>query len=232
MISIEKNIAQIQENIDLICRKYGRNKNEIKLIAVSKYHSVESIQTAYDCGIRDFGENYFQEWKEKKEKLAFLKDIRWHLIGHIQTNKAKYFTNSIHCLQSLDSLTLANELEKKAHLQSKLNVLIQLQVDAQDKNKSGVNFDKAASLCEFISTSQKLNLCGFMGMGPLKVPDETRKDLYLKFIHNSKQLWKAFTSFQNQTPIYSLGMSDDLEIAIACGSNMVRVGTGIFGKRY
>jgi uncharacterized pyridoxal phosphate-containing UPF0001 family protein len=110
-------------------------------------------------------------------------------------------------------------------------VLVQLQVDAQDKNKSGVHFDKAVSLCEFISTSQKLNLCGFMGIGPIEITDKMRENLYLKFIHNSKQLWKDFASFQNQTPIYSLGMSDDLEMAIACGSNMVRVGTGIFGKR-
>lgn len=228
---IQSNIQKVQEKINVFCEKYKRNKDEITLVAVSKYHPIDWIEAAYNCGIRDFGENYFQEWKEKQEKLSHLQDIRWHLIGHMQTKKAKYFTNSIHCLQSLDSLSLASEIEKKSSLNSRLNVLVQLQVDSEDKNKSGIVYEKSAQLCEFILKSQKLFLCGFMGMGPLESTDERRKDLYRQFMRNAEKLWKDFSQDENKKPYYSLGMSSDMEIAVECGSNMLRIGTAIFGER-
>lgn len=231
-MSIQKNIHDIQKKIDFFCQKYGRHPGDVKLIAVSKYHNTHAIEEAYHCGLRDFGENYFQEWQKKKESLSHLKDIHWHLIGHMQSNKAKFFTNTIHCLQSLDSLTLANAIEKKSNLEAKLNVLIQLQIDPLDKNKSGIAFPDAVPLCEFVTKSQKLNLCGFMGIGPAETPDDRRKDLYLKFMQDAGQLWKDFSEKDaNTKPIYSLGMSGDLEMAIACGSNMVRIGKAVFGLR-
>ena len=221
----------IKENIEKLKIKIPPN---VTIVAVSKFHPAESIEEAYHCGLRDFGENYIQEWQKKQEQLSHLKDIRWHIIGNLQKNKVKFLNKNVHLLQSLDSLSLAKEIEKKWTTNKPLNVLIQLQVDVNDINKSGVSLENAKELCEFVLQSKKLNLQGFMGIGPILSPrglttgsnnnNEKLHFLYTEFVRYCHNLWDT-------KKIISLGMSQDLEIALECGSNMLRVGTAIFGNR-
>ncbi|APJ03865.1 YggS family pyridoxal phosphate-dependent enzyme [Silvanigrella aquatica] len=229
---IEKNINNIKNKISFATQKYNRNPNEIELIVVSKFQSAEKVQSAYQAGVRHFGENYIQEWKEKISTLShYFPEIKWHIIGNVQSNKTKYINSHIHCLQSMDKISLAKEIEKKAPLDSKLNVLVQLQIDKNDINKSGVTFEEAKQLCEFIAKSNKMQLQGFMGIGPLEIKDNQRRELYSHFVQESHKLWKEFSLNLNKTPVISLGMSSDFEIALECGSTMLRIGTAIFGER-
>ena len=230
---IKKNIEDIKNKINILCIKHNRNTSDIELIAVSKFHEANKIQEAYLNGLAHFGENYIQEWQKKSDLLTpNLPDLKWHIIGHLQNNKAKFINDNVHCLQSLDSLSLAKEIEKKSQLNSKLNILFQLQIDINDKNKSGIQIEKTNELLDFISQSKKLLLKGFMGIGPAEIEHNKRKDLYYTFVENSKKLWNVFyNNPQNQKPIISLGMSSDYELAIECGSTMLRMGTAIFGDR-
>lgn len=230
MPQIKHNIAAVKDKIRFYCEKHNRNPNDIELVAVSKFHSAAAIEQAYACGIRDFGENYVQEWLEKKTQLAHLPDIRWHLIGHLQSNKAKHIDNSVYCLQSLDSLSLAKSIEAKHNRDFKLPVLVQLTVDPADENKTGMSFEHATALCHWLSnTSQSLQLKGFMGIGPAHALPQDLAILYTSFVSHAQLIWK--TTAQQHVPSLSFGMSDDLETAIACGSTMVRIGTHIFGER-
>ncbi len=230
-ISCEANIKNLKDKIIQLAQRYERDPNEIQLIAVSKFQPKQSIEAAYAYGLRDFGENYIQEWQQKSQQLSHLKDIRWHIIGNIQSNKVKFLNENTFCVQSLSSLSLAKELEKKRSGEKPLKVLIQLQVDPNDTNKSGIPFDKMEELSTFILNSKKLNLCGFMGIGPENCEKQKLKDTYFEFVNKAKNSWNSFANKKNTSAIISLGMSQDLEIAIECGSNMVRVGTAIFGKR-
>ncbi len=229
---IKNNIEDIKNKINILCIKHNRIPSDIELIAVSKFHEANKIQEAYSNGLAHFGENYIQEWQKKSDLLSTTPDLKWHIIGHLQNNKAKFINDKVFCLQSLDSLSLAKEIEKKSQLNSKLNILIQLQIDINDINKSGIQIEKANELLDFISQSKKLLLKGFMGIGPAEIEHNKRKDLYYTFVENSKKLWNVFyNNPQNQKPIISLGMSSDYELAIECGSTMLRMGTAIFGDR-
>jgi len=226
-------ITELKNKIAEFAKKYKKKCDEIELVAVSKLQSTESIMQAYEAGIRNFGENYIQEWQKKSLALQHLKNIKWHLIGNVQLNKAKFINSSLHCLQSLSSIELAKEIEKKSKFEKThpLNVLIQLQVDQKDTAKSGIAFQNADALCEYVTKSNTFNLCGFMGIGPTNTPPEPLKELYLQFAENAYGLWKNFCVDKKNQCILSLGMSEDLETAIACGSTMVRVGRAIFGER-
>lgn len=229
---IEKNIFELKEKINSIAKKFNRNPENIELIAVSKYQDIEKIKKAYHSGLFHFGENYIQEWKEKNGAISdALPNLKWHFIGNLQKNKAKYLTSNIYCLHSLDKITLAKEIEEKSPLDSKLKVLIQLQIDKNDITKSGVTLEKAKNLCEFISNSKKMSLHGFMGIGPTQMDEEKRRSLYFEFTNNASYLWKNYSASNGNNPIISLGMSSDFEIAIECGSSMLRIGTAIFGAR-
>lgn len=228
---IECNLNNIKKNIYELSIKYKRNFSDITIVAVSKYQEYEKINTAYSYGQIDFGENYIQEWQEK---VNFFQDnlpnLNWHIIGNLQKNKAKYLTDKVYCLQSLDSVELAKEIEKKGKFEKKLKVLIQLQVDKNDQNKSGISIEQAQILRDYICKSSKISFAGFMGIGPLNAETSKRKDLYYSFIQNAKTLWNE-TDSSNLQPILSLGMSSDYEEALECGSNMLRIGTAIFGAR-
>lgn len=230
-MSLAQNIARVQQQIAEQAQACGRNPNDVTLVAVSKFQDVAHIEEAYACGLRDFGESYTQEWKVKAQQLAHLPDIRWHLIGHLQKNKVKDLNDRLFCLQSLDSLALAIEIEKKARFAKKLPVLVQLQIDPNDANKSGIPYADASALCDFVCSSQNLELHGFMGIGPLDKPHEL-KTLYERFFAEGNTLWQQRQrSMQTNKCVFSLGMSEDMSTAIACGSTMVRVGRAIFGER-
>lgn len=229
---IENNIFNIMEKVRSTAKKFNRDPKNIEIIAASKYQDKEKINTVFQLGITNFGENYIQEWKKKSEHfINYLPNLKWHIIGNVQTNKAKYFNSNIYCLQTLDNIQLAQEIEKKAKLDEKLKVLIQLKIDKDDIAKSGITINEAEHLCEYIDKSQKMILHGFMGIGPAQTSIEKRRDLYYEFTNNAHNLWKNFSRDIKKGPTISLGMSSDFDIAIECGSTMLRIGSAIFGER-
>ena len=203
-------------------------QKNVNLIAVSKLQSVQDIEEMYALGQRDFGENYVQELIEKHEKLP--KDIRWHFIGHLQRNKVKYLAPFIHLVQGVDSFNLLKEINKEAHKAgTKINCLLQVHI-AEEETKFGLN---EVELDEIIKTAierpallSHVNIAGLMGMASFT--NDSRK-----VKSEMKKLETLFLKYKSLLPLstLSLGMSGDYQIAIECGSNMVRIGSLLFGAR-
>lgn len=213
----------IQENYKQIKSRLPEN---VQLVAVSKTHPVSAIQEVYDLGQKVFGENKVQELAEKQPLLP--KDIQWHLIGHLQTNKVKYIAEFIDTVQSVDSEKLLNEINKEAaKYNRKIKVLLQVKI-AEEESKFGLEISDAESLFEkFINGEfSNIEITGLMGMATFTDDEnQIRKEfLVLKNLFNKLSLIHKLETL-------SMGMSDDFPIAIECGANSVRVGSAIFGKR-
>lgn len=225
----------IQSRIAKALLGSGRKAQDVTLIAVSKGHSAESIRELYNLGIRDFGESYAGEFCKKVGETADLSDIRWHFIGHLQSNKAKRVAQMRPLIHSLDRPTLLRELSKFASPSEPLKVLIQLQVDPEDVNKSGCSAEEAHELCRQLAQTPGLEWEGFMGIGPASASAEKLAWLYDQFRSRAMLLWDQYSrrdpSRRTREVKLSLGMSDDLEIALRSGSNMIRVGSALFGPR-
>lgn len=195
----------------------------VKLIAVSKKKPVELIEEAYKSGHRDFGENYIQDAIPKIIKLKHLKEVKWHFIGHLQSNKVKLAAQYFDIIQSIDSKKLANKLNNAcAELNKEMSVLIEVNIGSE-QTKSGIPKENLKELLEYIKSLNNIKLMGLMCIPPF---DENPIPYFkeMKNIYNEhKQKYKL--------KILSMGMSNDYEVAIENGANMVRVGTKIFGKR-
>jgi hypothetical protein len=203
--------------------------HHVTLVAVSKTKSVEEIKELYDLGQKDFGENYVQEVTEKQAQLP--NDIRWHFIGHLQSNKVKQITSFIHLIQSVDSLKLLQEINKQGKKNDRvIDCLLQVHI-AQEETKFGLDENELNDLLNnSISQYQNIQIVGLMGMASLtddmeKVRSEFK---YLRSIFN-KHAKLQTSHFKLQT--LSMGMSSDYFVAIEEGSNMVRIGSLIFGAR-
>ncbi|MEG2308442.1 YggS family pyridoxal phosphate-dependent enzyme [Chryseobacterium sp.] len=213
----------LQENYNNIKKQLPKN---VELVAVSKTHSVSAIQEVYDFGQKVFAENKVQEIMEKHPLLP--KDIQWHLIGHLQTNKVKYIAEFIDTIQSVDSEKLLNEINKEAAKNKrKIKVLLQVKI-AEEDSKFGLEISEADNLFQkFISGDfPNVEITGLMGMAT--------------FTDDKNQIKKEFSVLKNvftklnekhSLKTLSMGMSDDFPIAIECGANSVRVGSAIFGRR-
>lgn len=214
----------IQENI---CNIKTQIPNNVKLIAVSKTRSIEEIKEAYYAGIRDFGENKVQELMDKIDK--FDSTVRWHLIGHLQTNKVKYIVGKVYLIHSLDSIKLLNEIEKRYRAENlTANVLIQLNI-GKEATKTGTFKENLTEILEACEKCNNVKVKGLMAVIPKGGEEECRK--YFKEMYD---IWKSIKnkSWKNISMEYlSMGMTHDYEIASQEGSNMIRVGEGIFGKR-
>lgn len=220
-MSIADNLRKIKELIP----------QNVKLIAVSKTMPVEMIQEAYDEGQRVFGENKPQELRDKYEVMA--KDIQWHLIGHLQTNKVKYIAPFVHLIHSVDSIKLLNEINKEAIKNNRvINCLLQIDI-AHEDTKFGLLEEEAKDLLlsEEYKSMKNIKICGVMGIGSITDDDnQTRKEFQnLKeiFTRLKDEFFKNDISFSE----ISMGMSSDFSLAIEEGSTMVRVGSSIFGAR-
>jgi PLP dependent protein len=194
------------------------------LVAVSKLKPASDIEKMYALGQRDFGENYVQELVEKQAQLPA--DIRWHFIGHLQSNKVKYIAPFVHLVHSVDSEKLLKEIDKQAAKNNRIiNVLLQVHI-AEEETKFG--FDEAELMALDISLFKNVNITGVMGMA-------TFTDDKGKVKREFEHLQKIYTAFAAQKNIalttLSMGMSDDYALAIDCGSNMVRIGSLLFGRR-
>jgi pyridoxal phosphate enzyme (YggS family) len=205
----------------------------VTLVAVSKTKPVGDIQTFYDAGQRDFGENYVQELVDKHEQLP--KDILWHYIGHLQTNKVKYIAPFVHLIHAVDSFKLLAEINKQAQkLERVIDVLLQLHI-AEEETKHGMDEKEIIVLLEYYSAQQEtlknVRICGLMGMATF-TDNETQIKAEFHRLRNFFIHLKD-TSFFNKPwfSICSMGMSADYKVAIAEGSTMVRIGSTLFGQR-
>jgi pyridoxal phosphate enzyme (YggS family) len=202
------------------------NAKNVTLVAVSKTKPVEEILELYELGQRDFGENYVQELVEKQEQLP--KDIRWHFIGHLQSNKVKYIAPFVSLIQSVDSLKLLKEINKHAAKnQRTIDCLLQVHI-AKEETKFGLDEDEVKELLEGgLSDFTNVMVKGLMGMASF-VNDEM---IVRKEFQSLKSLFDHFTIHHSPFTTLSMGMSADYKIAIKEGSNMVRIGSLLFGKR-
>jgi hypothetical protein len=197
--------------------------SKITLVAVSKTKPVEDILELYDLGHRDFGENYVQELVEKAERLP--KDIRWHFIGHLQSNKVKLITPFIYLIHGVDSLKLLKEIDKQAEKSKRhIDCLLQVHI-AQEETKFG--FDENELFALEIGQFVNVKIKGLMGMASLS---EYVNKIRTEFKH-LKTIYKKLSTLTPQLSILSMGMSADYKIAIEEGSNMVRIGSLLFGER-
>ena len=204
---------------------------QVRLVAVSKYHPVEMIQEAYDAGQRLFGENHVQEMTQKYALLP--KDIEWHFIGHLQTNKVKYIAPFVSLIHSVDSLKLLKEINKQAEkVQRIIPCLLQIHI-AKEETKFGFSFDECREMLQQgeWKNLKNVQLCGVMGMGTFTDNvDQVRSEFHsLKdfFDEIKENVFSDNPSFRE----ISMGMTDDYPIAIEEGSTLIRIGTKIFGER-
>lgn len=225
---VEKNISEVKKRISEAAKAAGRNENEVTLIAVSKTKPVEMIKEAYDTGIRDFGENKVQEIMEKYPLLP--SDIRWHLIGHLQTNKVKYIIDKVCMIHSVDSLKLAEEISRQAVKHNvTVDILIEVNVAAEE-SKFGVRPEDAIDLCRDISTLPGIRIRGLMTVAPFTSDPEENRPVFCA-------LRQLFVDIDGKNidnvcmDCLSMGMSNDYTVAIEEGATFVRVGTSIFGQR-
>lgn len=212
------------------------DKNAL-LVAVSKFKTVEDIKALYDLGHRDFGENYVQELMDKQAYFEGLgiQDIRWHFIGHLQTNKVKYIAGFVHMIHGVDSVKLMNEINKQAAKHQRIvPILLQMHI-AQEETKFGMDSTEAYELCEIYhankATYEHISINGVMGMASFSDDMNVVKAEFESLVSVHELLQKQFfLSAPNFTTI-SMGMSGDYELALSCGSTLVRVGSLIFGNR-
>ena len=225
---LKDQLQEVEKRIQAACDRAGRKREEVTLIAVSKTKPVETLQEAYDLGVRIFGENKVQELTAKYEALP--KDIHWHMIGHLQTNKVKYIIDKAELIHSVDSLKLAETIEKEAAKHDLIaDILVEVNV-AEEESKFGMKMEEVIPFVEKVSAFPHVRVRGLMTIAPsVEDPEENRSifaDLHKLYIDIKKK------NHDNDTvSVLSMGMTNDYEVAIEEGATMVRVGTGIFGAR-
>lgn len=223
-----ENLKKVEDNVDAACRKAGRSRDEVTLIAVSKTKPVEMLSTIYNQGIWDFGENKVQEMCDKMEQLP--SDIRWHMIGHLQTNKVKYIVGHTTLIHSVDSLHLAKEIEKQAEKKDvTVDILVEVNI-AEEESKFGIHKEETYELVRQIAALPHVHICGLMTIAPyVENPEDNR--MYFRGIRQLSVDIAEQNIDNVDMDVLSMGMTGDYMVAIEEGATLVRVGTGIFGER-
>ena len=222
------NYRQVLNNIQDACQAVGRDPKEVTLVAVSKTKPVEMLQQVYDAGARVFGENKVQEIMDKYDHLPG--DIRWQMIGHLQRNKVKYIVDKVAMIHSVDSLRLAETIEKEAAKKAVIvPILIEVNV-AQEESKFGLKPEEVLPLIEQISDFSHIQIKGLMTIAPYVDNAEENREIFRELKKLSVDI--AAKNINNVTmSVLSMGMTGDYMVAVQEGATMVRVGTGIFGAR-
>lgn len=225
---LKDNFNIVENKIKNACEKSGRKREEVTLIAVSKTKPVEMLQEAYDLGARVFGENKVQEIVDKYDALP--DDISWHMIGHLQRNKIKYIIDKVDLIHSVDSVRLAEAIEKEAAKHDvTANILLEVNV-AKEDTKFGLMVEDVEAVVEEISKFPHIRVKGLMTIAPFVENPEENREYFQRLRKLSVDI--EAKKFDNVTmSILSMGMTNDYEIAIEEGATMVRVGTGLFGAR-
>src|SRR5271165_250999 len=227
--SIRENLLRVQARVLTAARRAGRSAEEITLIGVSKTHPAEAIREAYAAGLRHFGENRVQEWEGKQGALQDL-NATWHLIGHLQSNKAARAAKLFHAIDSVDDFALAQRLDRargESGVTGKMRVLIEVHIAAEE-SKTGAAADELPALAEKIAGLPMLELAGLMCIPPFAENAEDARPHFRRLREMRDELAKHLGG---ALPVLSMGMSHDFEVAIEEGATEVRVGTALFGTR-
>jgi hypothetical protein len=227
-LSIKDNIDDLLRNIEKTCLKCNREKKDIKLIAVTKTIEANKIIEAVSYGLTDFGENKVQELVEKYEHLP--EDIKWHMIGHLQRNKVKYIVDKVDLIQSIDSIRLAEEINKECFKNNIImDVLIEVNI-GDEESKYGIKPENTLEFAGDISKLTNIRIRGLMTVAPyFENPENVRP--YMKKMNELFKQLKEIGLKNHKIDILSMGMSNDYKVAIEEGSTMIRVGSLIFGER-
>ncbi|MCI8991386.1 MAG: YggS family pyridoxal phosphate-dependent enzyme [Eubacterium sp.] len=225
---IEENLKQIEENIQAACKRAGRERSEVTLIAVGKTKPVDLLNEAFACGCREFGENKVQEMTEKQELMS--EETHWHMIGHLQRNKVKYLAPYVTLIHSVDTYRLAEEISIHAQKNHRvIPVLIEVNI-AEEESKFGIAAEDTIELIRQVAELKGVKVKGLMTIAPyVEDPEENR--------HYFRQIKQLSVDIDGKNidnvdmSILSMGMTGDYTVAIEEGATMVRVGTGIFGER-
>lgn len=228
MEDIRKNLETVRSQISEAAEIAGKKGEDVILVAVSKTRNPEEINTAIDAGVTDIGENKVQEIMEKYDDI---KPVRWHLIGHLQTNKVKYIIDKVDMIHSVDSVKLAKEIDKRAKAHGKtMDILVQIN-PAEEESKFGVTIEGAGDLVrEILDTCENIRIKGLMSVAPIA---EDPRDVK-PFFDGVKAKYDELAQIDDPKLDFqylSMGMSHDFAVAIESGSNLVRVGSAIFGER-
>lgn len=225
---INENISKVRENIVKSCEKAGRNPEEVTLIAVSKTKPVSAIEEALLSGTLDYGENKVQELCDKYDVLP--KNFRWHMIGHLQRNKVKYLVGKTYLVHSVDSLRLAEQIEKEFAKHNQVcDILVEVNI-AQEESKFGINAKETEELIRKIAKFEHVRIKGLMTIAPYTEDPESNRDYF-------REIKKLSVDIRDKNidnvsmDVLSMGMTGDYMVAVEEGATMVRVGTGIFGER-
>ncbi|GAA6144701.1 YggS family pyridoxal phosphate-dependent enzyme [Thalassolituus maritimus] len=227
MSTVQENYKEVCARVDAACIKAGRERQQVRLLAVSKTKPADMVRDCYQLGQTAFGENYLQDALEKIDALRDLPDIEWHFIGPLQSNKTKAVAENFHWLETLDREKIARRLnDQRPPALPPLNVLIQINISDEDQ-KSGISSTEVQAFAQTLASLPRLKVRGLMCI-PEATDDEQR--LQQQF-ERMQQLSRDLTARYPEANVLSMGMSSDLELAIACGSTEVRIGTDIFGAR-
>ena len=229
MSSIKENIENINAKIEAACQRSGRKREEVLFLVVSKTIDVPRIKEAVACGMTSLGENKVQEIMDKYEPMG--EGIKWHLIGHLQTNKVKYIIDKVELIHSVESIKLAEEISKRAVAKGvTANILLEVNV-AGEESKFGIKPEECEQMVREISVMPNIVIKGLMTVAPAVENEEENR----KYFRQMKQLLVDINSKKidnvNMTEL-SMGMTGDYEVAIEEGATIVRIGTGVFGARY
>jgi len=223
---VAKNIEIIRQRVGTACARARRSPEEITLIAVTKTFDSLSIREALKAGVADIGENYIQELRRKREELSVEK-VRWHFIGHLQSNKVKYITPWIHCIHAVDSLSLGKEIAHQAgRISRTLTIFVEVNT-SDESSKFGVLPEKAINIVQQLLLLKNVNVAGLMTIGPFLPDPESSRPSFRILREIKAEIERGGISLQH----LSMGMTNDFEVAIEEGSTMIRIGTAIFGKR-
>lgn len=225
---LETQLKEVEAKIQAACDRAGRKREEVTLIAVSKTKPIEMLQEAYDLGVRVFGENKVQEITAKYDALP--DDIHWHMIGHLQTNKVKYIIDKVDLIHSVDSIRLAETIDKEAQKHDLIaNILVEVNV-AKEESKFGLMPEEVDGFIDEIANLKHIQVKGLMTIAPFVENPEENRPIFAHLRKLSVDIAKK--NIDNITmSILSMGMTNDYQVAIEEGATMVRVGTGIFGAR-
>lgn len=225
---LTENVIEVEKKIQAACDRAGRSREEVRLIAVSKTKPVSDIEEVLTTGILDYGENKVQELSDKYDVLP--KNIRWHMIGHLQRNKVKYLIGKTVLIHSVDSLRLAEQIEHEAaKADTIMNVLIEVNV-AGEESKFGTTCNEAIELVRAVAALKHVKIKGLMTIAPFTDNPEDNR-IYFKKLKQLSVDIKSKNIDNVDMDELSMGMTGDYEVAIEEGATMVRVGTGIFGER-
>jgi pyridoxal phosphate enzyme (YggS family) len=227
-ISIKENILKVEENISNALKRSGREKENVKLIAVTKTIDIDRINEAIGAGAKDIGENKVQELEEKYDIIG--NTANYHMIGHLQTNKVRNIIGKTSLIHSLDRMSLAKELDKRSRGNDIITeVLIQVNV-AEEESKYGFKVKEVLPFIEEILAFENIKVRGLMTMAPFTKDEVVLRNVFRRLFSLKEDILNR--NYENLTMDYlSMGMTNDYEIAIEEGSNMIRVGSGIFGSR-